>query len=417
MDDLEDGNEVTWTAEIEAGSSYGNAVKADYVTDLSDVTVRNLVSRDNLDFSGDLVRVKFDSHSSSFFTITSAYLDVRNADTVNCENDCINPHTSTTRIQLYFTTDSITRVILESGAGNITKDGIVPAGETRFSNWTIFPIDSSKDYFVTFYISSGNASYWDGTDDNDTNSYLSYGNRAAEEDWDTPVDKTSEPPGNELPQPDPPGPEYISSRHIYAQASLEVWPKEGTVTSRIYDTILNAPNYDNIGWTESTGADISVSAASSDDSQMAGATWDSGSDVNPHSLSIGSGRYVQFKADLSTTPYWTCIDHSPVSVSDADYKIIGDTNKKCPTCSKYLIPAVNCPWIDNVAINWPGESRMCEISGYFTKKPDYGIIKLTVDGQELTKGLEFSVAISEKLQDKTYEASLTSEIEPRNTGR
>ncbi len=86
-------------------------------------------------------------------------------------------------------------------------------------------------------------------------------------------------------------------------------------------------------------------------------------------------------------------------------------------CTKLLIPAVNCPWIDNVTINWPGESKMCEISGYFMQRPDYGIIKLTVDDQELTKGLEFSLAISEELQGKTYEASLMSEIEPRNTGR
>ncbi|MCK4463947.1 MAG: hypothetical protein KAU58_06515, partial [Candidatus Omnitrophica bacterium] len=182
----------------------------------------------------------------------------------------------------------------------------------------------------------------------------------------------------------------------------------------IYDTTLSAPNYDNIGWTESTDADISVSAGSSDDSQMAGATWDSGSDVNPHSLSIGSGRYAQFEAILSTIPYWTCIGHSSVSVSNIDYK---GGNITCPTCSKYLIPAVNCPSIDNVAINWPGESRMCEISGYFMQKPDYGIIKLIVDGQELAKGLEFSITISEELQGKDYETSLISEIEPRNTGR
>ncbi len=73
--------------------------------------------------------------------------------------------------------------------------------------------------------------------------------------------------------------------------------------------------------------------------------------------------------------------------------------------------------MDNVAIDWPGEAKMCDISGYFAQKPDYGIIKLTVDGQELTKGLEFNLTVSETLQSETYEASLTSEIEPRNTGR
>ena len=60
---------------------------------------------------------------------------------------------------------------------------------------------------------------------------------------------------------------------------------------------------------------------------------------------------------------------------------------------------------------------MCDISGYFAQKSDYGIIKLTIDGRELTKGLEFNVTVSELLQDEPYEASLTVEVEPRNTGR
>ena len=331
----------------------------------------------------------------------------------------LSPPGSETRIQLYFLRDPITKVISNSYSGTeeIAGGGIIPEGESRYSNWAIFPIDETKDYFVTFHISSGNISYWDGTD-TDISSYLScVVNAAANASWDDPEDKTSEAPPEELPQPDPPGPEYTSSRHIYAQASLEIWSKEGAVTSRIYDTTLSAPNYDNIGWTESTDADISVSAGSSDDYQMAGATWDSGSDINPHSLSIGSGRYAQFKAILSATPYWTCIDHSSVSVSDADYKDGTTTTCTEAGCIQPLIPAVNCPWIDNVSINWPGESKMCEISGYFMQKPDYGIIKLTVDGQELAKGLEFSITISEELQSKTYETSLTSEIEPRNTGR
>ena len=129
-------------------------------------------------------------------------------------------------------------------------------------------------------------------------------------------------------------------------------------------------------------------ARSSNDSQMTGATaWTAivGSGSNPHSLSIGSGRYVQFQATLSKS---------------ADYD-----------------DHANYPWIDNVTIDWPGQAKLCEISGYFTQAPDYGKIKLTVDGHELIKGLKFSITVYEDFRGDTYEDSLTAEVEPRNTGK
>ncbi|MCK4463608.1 MAG: hypothetical protein KAU58_04790, partial [Candidatus Omnitrophica bacterium] len=166
--DLEEGNEVNWEAGIQAG---GVTIE-DYNDALSDITVRNVISGANLDLDGDLVRVKFDAHSDDSnpgtdlsFTITAAYIDERES-VLNPVNDgavddedamdpaVLSPPGSETRIQLYFLRDPITKVISNSYSGTeeIAWGGIIPEGESRYSNWAIFPIDETKDYFVTFHI-------------------------------------------------------------------------------------------------------------------------------------------------------------------------------------------------------------------------------------------------------------------------
>ena len=177
------------------------------------------------------------------------------------------------------------------------------------------------------------------------------------------------------------------TRNIYALELGETWSGTGTITSAIYDTKIENPAYNNITWDGTTGSGMSMKARSSDNEDMSGVTdWSLiGGSSNPGGLGIGSGRYVQFQATLTKT---------------GNFDNLGAY-----------------PWIDNVAIDWPGEARMCEISGYFTEKANYGIIKLLVDGEELTKGLETSLTVSDDFQGEAQEASLTVEVEPLNTGK
>jgi len=402
---LEEGSEIDWTAEVEAGSNNGDAEKADYDDAtpapilINNVTIRCLVSSANLDSGGDLVRVKFCPHSLNTLTITSAYLN----EMVQGTNDCVIPTTSDNRIRLYFT-DSI---------GGISCGITIASGDDNaYSNWAIFPIDPDKSYFVTFNVSGGYASYWAGTEPTHDNSYLidsaltDYSDIAV---WPDPTRRAS----LSMPAED----ESISSPDIIAVALLEVWSKEGSVDTEVYDTKLASPSYNNINWSEYKpfGSSVVVKARSSSDEFMAGAAdWDTMSD----STINGSARYLQYRADLSATPYWTCVDHGGV-VSDASYKveIPGDSNKKCPTCLKYLVPFVNCPWVDNIAVDWEGNTSICEIAGYMAQDSDYGVFKVTVDGTELIKGLNIQMTLQEDFQDNTYEATLTQESEPRNTGR
>jgi hypothetical protein len=272
--------------------------------------------------------------------------------------------------------------------------------------------------------------YWPGGSGN-TNSYLHYDipptDPAGVAGWSPlPVDKTAATvnPPNELPQAAP-GDTCTATRNIYAVQEIEVYKKTGSVLSGIYDTQLTAPNYNNIGWTESiptaagtTSADIEVYAGSDSAPNMSSASWDSPDSANPHPLSIGSGRYAQLGAILYAVPYWEC-PSCGAEYTDTAYKLNPPASHLCSNaaCSSYLIPAVKRPQLDNVTIDWPGEAQLCNVDAYFTQKPDYGIIKLTVDGQELMREVQIDITVSDDFRGDPVEISLTAGVEPRNTGR
>ncbi len=249
-------------------------------------------------------------------------------------------------------------------------DATGPNGYYVWSNWTEFLIDLTKDYLVTFSICDASASglfvtYWEGAG-GATQSYCGPGSANGENTvWD--------------------GSNGYS--RIYAAEMAETWTGSGMITSAVYDTKLIGPVYNQITWDGTAGSGIILKARSSDNEDMAGAlSWDSIAGLkSPGALAIGNGRYVQFRAEFAKT-------------SDYD-------------------DYANYPWMDNVAIDWPGEARMCDISGYFTEKSNYGIIKLTIDGQELTKGLEFNLAVEEDFKGESQSTALTTEVEPRNTGK
>ncbi len=210
---------------------------------------------------------------------------------------------------------------------------------------------------------------------------------------------------------------------VYITANIDTWRKTGTVESGIFDTTLANPSYNEIKWSESRpeGTDILLKARSSDDEDMEGATdWDSisGSNVNPHSLSIGSGRYVQFLAELSTDLYWETssstlgyADYVEDQVALSVYEFPEDGSGELYTTDIYST------WIDDVEIDWPGEERLCAITGYIARKSSYGQAEVTVDGLYLLKILSMYIKVSDVVQDKTVVEENFIEIEPRNTGK
>ena len=210
---------------------------------------------------------------------------------------------------------------------------------------------------------------------------------------------------------------------VYVTATIDTWRRTGTVESGIFDTTLADPSYNEAKWSESRpeGTDILLKARSSDDKDMTGATdWDSisGSNVNPHSLSIGSGRYAQFLTELSTDLYW---ETSSSTLSYADYvedqAALSVYEFPVDGSSKLYATGVYSVWIDDVEIDWPGVERLCTITGYIARKDSYGQAEITVDGIYLLKILSMYVKVSDVVQDKTVAEENFIEIEPRNTGK
>jgi hypothetical protein len=166
------------------------------------------------------------------------------------------------------------------------------------------------------------------------------------------------------------------------------WVNTGTATSQVYDTQMTAPAYSQLTWdsTIPAGASVALKVRTSANSDMSGASaWSAlaSRTSSPSSLAaLTNLRYVQFQATLTAaSPYTTF------------------------------------PTVDNVQITWPGQSAFVEVGGYYTKKPSYGIFKVLVDGQSLTKRLEIKLTSSQTYRGTTYTSSLNSEEEPRNTGR
>ncbi|MDD5439506.1 MAG: hypothetical protein PHS37_04905 [Candidatus Omnitrophica bacterium] len=417
LKDVSEGKTIAWQAAVEASGPLGTSVQTDYpgTVPMRNKTIRVTLSQSNVVASGDMVRVKFYSHSTGKLTISKAYLDIKDdaaGDTPKLKYD----PSDLTQLALYQTYHSqlfFRTVATGEIAQSVTIDPNNPQDPSEpnafYSDWVIYPLDPANSYFVTFHIADNSGedyiSYWPGT--SGKVSYL-----IDEESYATQVDWTG----------------YSQSPDVYVAGFLEAWHTTGSVISGVFDTKVTSPEFNTLRWNDSKPAHttISVKSRSSDNADMSGASaWGSiaGSGSNPHGLSIGDGEYAQFKADLALNLYWTCSTHPSVNVADTDYKHSGVMACTEGGCSRFLIPSASiatgnyCPWIDNVTIDWPGSDKICEISGYLRQAPNYGIISLSVDGVPLTKTIRVGVQVQETLQGKTYDAQLTQDMVLRNTGK
>lgn len=256
-----------------------------------------------------------------------------------------------------------TAQIFFSGLASVT----IPAGGVFWSDWRQYNIEAGKDYFITFYTPAGSGYMMLWEPSSGTNSYVRETDYAASETWSG---------------------LGTGKAGIYAVEEIQVWSNQGVLTSAVYDTKMSDPLYDTITWGDyvPTGSSVIMDVRSSDSSDMSSATsWDSVS-KGSSLTSVDGRRYIQFRATL-TGP------------------------------SAYTSDVSQFPYIDNVLIKWPGETSMCDISGYMMQGPDYGIARVSIDGQELIKGFMVRMSIKETFQNQDYEYALSTEIEPRNTGK
>ncbi|MGD2278613.1 MAG: hypothetical protein PVH45_00785 [Candidatus Omnitrophota bacterium] len=433
--DREEGNEeIVWMPHYQTGDPNvdgRNAFLATYPQ-----TARTIIPHDFISAEGDMVRVKFVSAGGNPFKVAAAYITRRDGTT----GEDGQPNQATTGLdleeyhlhqQLFFKDE------YDMDSDGDTEDIVpylyIPAGvEERWSEWAEFPLiigdslGNDIDYFITFCVpdlgatswptgwsfdpATGNARYWNDSGGG-THTYAINAGTYAEklQAAGTPVWS-----GTYVP---------VTYPVIVAVRAIDIWTKEGTVESDIFDTKKENPVYNQVKWSEvaPSGTEVLMKVRSSDNQHMIGAAeWDSitGSTANPASLSIGSGRYVQFFSELSATPFW---EGPTQTLSSADYVDtqlgLGADYSFPQDDGEYMTTGVYSTWIDDVEIDWPGDERICVISGYIARRNDCGQAKVYVDGRELVKTLNVKIRFTGEVREQTVTEESSVAVEPRNTGR
>jgi len=351
---------AAWQAESQT------TVEASGSASMPNKSIRTILLGTQFTQQANMVRFKFLAAPGAPLTIGSAYFGQRNGATADF---------TASPIPLYFDNPSV----LEGDADGVgattnpgTSTGItIPAGYHAWSNWIEYniPASGAPNYLLSVFIpnDAANASTAVWPDPSNDNSYSVDGNQAASM---------------------VPWVGYATSHNIYATAQVAGWTATGTATSPIYDTKMTSPVYNQIKWTPvlPSGASVSVKVRSSSDPNMTGATdWSllTAKTTSPASLGgLGNQRYLQYQFTLQAAS-----------------------------------PYASLPQADNVIIDWPGATTLVELSGYHTKKPNYGIFKILVDGVPTVKALEVKLDASDNLKDKILTASLNAEVKSRNTGK
>lgn len=361
---------AAWQGAAQAQS----APQADY-NNYSDRTVRTVIKRSDITKSSVMIRLKFTASSTQALQINSAYFGPRNGN---------GPNFTATPTTLYFDNATVLEGAVDGvgavGAGTATGK-LVPAGEHVWTNWFTYAIDltqATPDYLVSFNIPNTNLYGMVGWQDTpNTHSYQVIGDFA-----NSTQDLTDN--VNVIIMPN-----FLQTNDFVLGCSeMSAWTNVGEATSQVYDTQMTAPSYGSIAWssTLSNGSSVLMKVRSSSDQNMVGATaWTAiaGGVSSPMSLSgLANQRYVQFQATLTAgSPY------------------------------------TSYPEMDNVVVTWPGSNALVDISGYITRRPDYGMFKVTVDGQDVVNALSVDLDATEKVRSKDYAYALTAQVKPKNSGK
>ncbi|MDP3789581.1 MAG: hypothetical protein Q8R48_04180 [Candidatus Omnitrophota bacterium] len=346
-----EGYEETWHAFEQIQDLTPEPVTIQYTTLIQGWVYKNLIRSDYNKWNGMQLRVKFMAGNED------SGLEIEDVSVI--PEDGSGPWISMTF----------------GGSASVT----IPKNEGMWSDWVQLKdvdgnnmgFDKGKSYYISFTPNNPSAmssAMW-GTDaTSETNSYT--------------------------------GPLQTEDKHIYAVSDIEVtYTKQGSFTSKIFDTGVEAPDYGTLTWTmaeNSPDADmeIKIRTAGNEADLEADGMWSSipglAFTASPASLgALSKNRYVQFKANLTASAGGSTLD-------DYDKTSI----------------------LKDVSIYWPGNTTMVDTAGYFTKRPDYGVFTVEIDGQKLVKGFEIKLSLTEQLTTGSETTrSINAEVEPRNTNK
>lgn len=357
-----------WTAENQTGTT---PPTSDTNNTLSKCVVRVLLrggsqAQNNgaIRFSGHWPYVNFQASTYGSLRIIAAYI----AEAADHTNYTMNAATAGTQLFFY-------------PSGNASQT-IAAGGNAFMIPQSPFDTDTSKSYLVTFLTDDdkGYAMSWNETHPGAPGCYIIPGTNSP-----TAADAQA---ANWSAKP------VTTSDNVYGLYGLyTTYPTNGLFTSQIFDTKIDSPGYSTVSWNATCPAGtlvrVKVRTATNPDMSDAPAWSNITAFISsPASISsYGNNRYVQFLAILD------------------------------PDSGGW-----NSPKLRDVTIKWTGATKVVDVAAIMSKGPNYGICEVTVDGKPLAKGLRIDLSIFADIAgwnsgSNRITSTMTSEIEPRNTGK
>lgn len=322
-------------------------------------TLRSVISGASIQRSGQMARFKIRAGNAPL-TLQEAYIGLRSGATADF---------ASIPTQLYFDNAPLADGAVDpvgALAPGLATAVTIPAGQSVWTNWVEMPFGATTDYLLSCYVVSGEGQSWSDSTPGAVHGYRLAGNQAANLTGMAPTPSSAV---------------LLVEQAASFQASA-------AAVSQVYDTKISAPVYTQLSWSPSLppGSSARLYVRTSDDPNMIDAEdWSELPvlTVSPVSLaSLDRYRYVQFRIELDAA--------SP-------YRIL--------------------PSVDDVTITWQGNPALVELTGQYTKRPDYGIFTVKVDGRELVHALSVDIELMEEVKGRQYTHSVSTEIRPRNTGK
>lgn len=420
-----EGDKISWEAakQTQAPSATSHTLYAGP----NNITYRNWISSSIL-ANGRRISLKFCAGANNDLTIQEAYMIQRD----ESEGGTGNPYDGSRdmpSIPITFCNCDKDRrndpdpLINPTQTGwplpiNEDKGVTIKTGGYAWSNWielyddetpsNPFDLDKAKDYLVSFYVEAfadqDILSWQDPAAATHSFTISAAGSYAATSAWSA-IE----------------GEEIVEEPYIYGVESFAVsYVAEGKFASQVFDTHVDNPAYSTMRWTavkNAPDADLKLRVRTGGtkeeleaDGSWTGIPGEIFSDSPASLASLDRNRFVQFRADFcafkSETSSHITDDYDDETLDPGHYPYTNDED--------YDISSV----LKDVFIYWPGNTTLVDAAGYFTKRPDYGIFTVEIDGQKLIKGFEITLSLKEESAiGKVIERSIKAEVEPRNTGK
>lgn len=188
----------------------------------------------------------------------------------------------------------------------------------------------------------------------------------------------------------------FTGAYIYGVGSMScLAASNGTWTSQIVDTHIEAPMYRELTWNE----------------------------VKPSGTALNMKVRTSTKEDMSDAPAW-----SNVTAMTGGGAINPPSRRYVQVQSKMWSDSTHrfVPSLKDFTLTWDGETRVADIGGTISQSPSNGVFEILLDGSNIIKrGVTIDLTIFQFVRGFTpgptgsnmLTSTVSAEIEPRNTGK